>query len=373
MAQLPNSLVEGWKPSRAVDAWALEHGFSKHRPMSDQELREFTRENGGNAPGLYLWEDSEHHIYIGISERHVATRLRAHARNFREVSNIQSFRYLPNAGTSSELRHRERQLVHSAAESASNFIVMNREHAAMVVGESPLDVFATPDEQLAWLDDPPSSWTPFSESHAVKKTKAAEPAWVRFERRDDSQLIIDAVALYARLCVPFASRTEGTWWVVTCPGWKNPEWERVCTVSISYLEVLWFAENRQTGDVSVRVGTDFQFLPSLWGTVKLGMTPLGKLHRSGGPFEEVIEFESVDAFVDALQKSSPLRHGAARFALDRMRTGRVGRYRDSHSPQLAAAALTRANGLKISQPAKHSRLTRIRDAVVRRRLGGSAS
>ncbi|KQS00739.1 hypothetical protein ASG12_07720 [Williamsia sp. Leaf354] len=331
-----------------MEKWAHHHGFGDALAATEQQLRAFSKQYGGSAPGLYLWEDSEHHIYVGISERHVATRLRSHIRDFRSVSNIQAFRYRKDTRGSRELRNLERELVHSAVEDRSNFVVMNREHAAVIFGDSEFDVVLAPAEQFAWLEDPIAEWDVFDGSRSSQQSEAAKKAWLKFAGRDDSGAIIDAVALYARLCIPHAAATEYEWWVVTCPGWKKGVYERVCTLSISFLEVLWFTEDLESGRVSVRVGTDFQFLPTLWSTAKLRMESLGKVHPSAGPFEEVISFDSVQDFVNALHKSAALRRGAARFALDRMRTGRVGRYKESHSPQLATAALRSANDLEVS-------------------------
>ncbi|MBT0566085.1 hypothetical protein [Williamsia sp. CHRR-6] len=373
MPSLPNSLVPGWQSSPDVARWARKHKFSEPYSAGDRELREFSRDHSGAAPGLYLWEDENHRIYIGISEKHVATRIRAHIRNFRPVSNIQSFRYLPDTGTSTELRTRERELVHSAADDDAQFVVMNREHAAVVFGDSVFDAEVRPETQQAWLDDPVAEWTPFTQSRATEKRRAAaENAWVKFDGRDDSESIIDAVALYARLCVPSAAATEYEWWVVTCPGWKNAAFERVCTVSISFLEVLWFAQDRKTGRVSVQVGVDYRSLPAKGVVKSLKMRLRGKVHPSGGPFEEVVEFASVEDFRRALEESAALRRAAARFALDRMRTGRVGRYRESHCPQLAAAVLNRANELKVQRVDDDTTQTRLPKVLagIRKRLRG---
>lgn len=118
--------------------------------------------------------------------------------------------------------------------------------------------------------------------------------------------------------------------------------------------------------LQVFVGTDYQLLPSQRTLAKLRMSTLGIVHRSGGPFEEVIQFDSVADFVDALRDSAALRRAAGRFALERMRKGRLaGRYRASHSPQLARAALNRASRMDMPLPANETPLTRLRGGIAR--------
>ncbi|WP_299575240.1 hypothetical protein [uncultured Williamsia sp.] len=360
MPQLPNSIEPNWTPGPKVAQWAKKHGFGDPVPATDSDFRAFSKAHGGAAPGLYLWGDSEHRIYIGIATQHVVKRMRSHVKEFLPVSNIQNFRYRPMAKTSAELREVERKLVHKAVEDSSNFVVMNREHAAVIVGDSVLDDVMSQADQAAWLEDPISTWRSSSSSQAVDRAAAAEKAWRKFEKRSDKADIVEAVALYARLCIPYAPQTVYDWWVITCPGWKNKDFERVCTVNMAFLELLWFVEDRKSGKLTVSVGTDKNFLPTLWSTVQLRMFPIGQQHQSGGSYEEVIQFASIADFKDALTRSGALRRGAARFALNRMRRGKVGgRYMSSHSPQLANAVLDRANELNVKPVEEKSLKTRL--------------
>lgn len=69
----------------------------------------------------------------------------------------------------------------------------------------------------------------------------------------------------------------------------------------------------------------------------------GLVHAIGAPNEEGLEFTSVESFIEVMTTSPEVRQAVARFALDRMRKGRVaGRYRDAHNVLLADSALNRA-------------------------------
>jgi hypothetical protein len=348
---LNNELVEGWQPDPRVAKWAENAGFGKSRSMDEKSLRALSKTRGGRPAGLYLWEAVDHGIYIGISSESVTKRLRAHVREYPQA-NIQQFRYMEANRNSTKLREVERDLIYQAIR--EGFDCFNTEHSASIYGSSTYDDTISVARQKAWFDDPAgenkkaragaSPLTSAGETRANKK-------YPQFKARPDSDKITDAISLYLRTCVPFPVETEGAYWGLTClPSTKMvPGYKRISTLSMGMLEMLWFTEG-PGGKVHVNLGTDYRFLPPRsWTMRRLGAKVTDYNHDSGGPYEAILRFKNVDSFISALEKSQQIRVAAARFALDRMRKGRLaGRYRDAHNGLLAAEALSRVDGWNLS-------------------------
>jgi hypothetical protein len=244
------------------------------------------------------------------------------------------------------LRDVERGLVHEAIH--DGFTVFNSEYSSTIYGDSTLDVLLPVSEQAAWFENPIAAnrGRPYVRRDRQQPALAhSELKFRRFSQRPDAEMILDALSLYLTSCTPFPRLTESDYWGLSSPGWKNKGWTRVITLNMSFLEVLWMVEPRGGSGVSVNMGVDYQFLPPKKTEKvlrKFGAEMLGSLHKSGGPFEEVLSFDSVRSFTRAMQDSQDIRTAAARFALDRMRRGYLsGRYRDSHDVLLTGEALGR--------------------------------
>ncbi|MEP9390762.1 GIY-YIG nuclease family protein [Gordonia sp. VNK1] len=359
MPPLPNHLVEHWRPSHEAASWAKRNRFGSPIPMTDGRLRALARDHESAPTGLYLWEGVRHEIYVGISERSVVTRLRAHVKNYSDA-NIQTFWYRPHPADRTELRDIERELIHDAIR--DGFVVYNCEHSSSIYGDSPFDDLVPVDDQVAWCADPTK--VNLASAHTLQPISPSEnvrsaPRFTRLLARDDADEIIDAVALYLRACTPLPFLTPREYWGVSClPNTRlDNGYARVVTLNMGMLEMLWINDGPE--GMSVSVGTDYQFLPARFTAHKLkkvGARMRGIVHRSGGANEEVLTFGSVRAFIDAIDRSPDIVSAAGRFALDRMRKGRLsGRYRDAHKALLAEAALTRIGGRSVDRAAQDAR------------------
>lgn len=353
MPPTPNRLLSGWKSASDVDEWARAHEFGEPIELTDRNLRALSRAHSGHPVGLYLWEGAEHEIYLGISADSVVKRLRRHLIDY-DFANIQNFRYRHHAGTSRELRDIERQCIWEAIWT-QRLVVFNTEHASSVLHNTDFDRLVTEDEQLVWFEDPATA--NLASDHAYRTPDPSELArstknYPRFMRMPDADRIISAVSLYLRAAVPFPFQTQVQYWSVSClPALGLTDgYKRLVTLSMGILEMLWINQ-APSGAVDVRMGTDYRFLPP--GDTeavlrRLGVEMAGILHDRGGANEEVLIFPSTETFVHALQTSAPIRIAAARFALDRMRMGKVTRHKESHNYLLAEEALSRADGWPIA-------------------------
>lgn len=316
--------------------------------MTDSALRQLSSLHGRKPTGLYLWEGRDHEVYIGISNSSVTARLRQHVRDY-PVENIQSFRYRQHQGDRATLREVERELIYGALD--KGFTVVNREHSAVVYGTSVFDERMAVERQAEWFKNPVLvNGTAPAERVAVSSaaTARARRTYEEFSAMAAADSVTDAIALYLRACVPLPFQTEREYWSLTClPSWSK---DRLATLNMGYLEMFYVHANAKKELVEIYIGTDYSVLPrrrDWWRLRKLGVRRMGPIHQAGLPNEEVVQFRSVEAFVEAMQASEQLRLAAARFALDRMRKGRVsGRYQDAHNALLAGAALERASAWK---------------------------
>lgn len=317
--------------------------------MTEHNLRALGKTRGGRPAGLYLWEGAAHEIYIGISSESVTRRLRAHAREYPQA-NIQSFRYMPANRDSTELRDAERKLIYDAIR--AGFGCFNTEHTASIYGDSSLDEKISVVRQRAWFNNPanvnasapipPASLTAAERSRANKK-------YPKFIARAYASEVIDAISLYLRCCVPFPAETQSEYWGLTClPNTKlsGVGFKRISALNMGMIEMLWLTETPD-GGLLIEMGTDHRFLPPRSTTRnlrKLGAVISDHNHPSGGPYEAILRFDDAGSFLSALKSSQHIRAAAARFALDRMRKGRLsGRYRDAHNHLLAADVIGRLN------------------------------
>lgn len=343
MPKFANHLIPDWQPDPAIAKWADQNKFGSATEMSEASLRALRKRSSKPPVGLYMWESEKHEIYIGISNASVCTRLRQHVANYPEA-NIQRFRYRANAGNRSALRDIERDLIHDAL--AQGFTVFNREHSAVIHGASVFDDKISVERQQAWFHDPVGQNS--SISRALSRTASDEArARKRFEKfvklpfADD---VLDALSLYLRACTPFPEETENEYWSLTClPQWSD---KRIVTLNMGYLEMFYAHHDPRKKRTSIYVGADSPTLPPArtWlRNWRSGMKRRGLVHAIGAPNEEGLEFTSVESFIEVMTTSPEVRQAVARFALDRMRKGRVaGRYRDAHNVLLADSALDRA-------------------------------
>ena len=359
MPPAPNRLVPGWTSDTDVAAWATEHGFGVPIEMTDRNLRKLVKDHAGHPVGLYLWEGEGHEIYIGISTDSVVKRLRRHLIDYHSA-NIQNFRYLPHSGDGTTLRDVERQCVWEAIWT-QKIVVFNREYASSILLDAEFDELVPVEQQQAWFNDPPTmnlaSADQLRELNATEIAKSSS-SFPRFMRMPESDRIIDAISLYLRCAVPIPPQTQVNYWALSClPGTKlSPGYKRISTLNMGILEMLWF-NRAPSGAIDVEMGTDYRYLPpgdTQRELRKLSVEMCGIVHRQGGADEEGLYFPSLETFVNAMRKSPHIRIAAARFALDRMRKGKVTRHKDSHNYLLAEQALRRMDRWDIASVSDHA-------------------
>lgn len=352
MAALKNSLVEKWTPDPVLNAWADKQGFEAATEMTDGQLRALSKRFKGKPTGLYLWEGESNEVYVGISNSSVVTRLRQHVKDY-ETANIQSFRFLPETGDRAALRSAERQMIYDLCR--KDFTCYNREHSSVIYGTSVLDSLISVEEQEAWFADPVglNRSDCLSEQRGdarVGAKSAAARSKSRFDKLNghpEYEAIVDALATYLRGCTMFPQQTEAQYWSLSClPQLKlSGGYTRLLTLNMRMLEVFYINE-RPDGELEVCVATDSTVLPArmTWWTLKrLGASMYGPVHETAGPNAEYLRFKSPRAFTSAMAKSDKVRSAAARYALDRMRSGRVsGRFADAHNALLTQEAIRRA-------------------------------
>lgn len=344
-ASTVNSAVDAWKPDREIAKWARREGFGEARPMTSAELRTLAKDHDGHPRGLYMFECANHEVYVGISGANVASRLRAHLKNF-DAFDPREFRFQEFDGSRTEYRQRERELIWSSV--WAEFTSLNREHGSGIVGASAFDEVISVPRQERWLGNSGSvnskERSPICERTSSQFARA-QPQFQRFTARSDAEKVIGAIATYLALCVPFPRSTETTHWALTCLSSVRLQgnWKRIATLSMAYVETLWISESPDGAEMEVCIGTDLRELPK-WNTEarlrKNGATMCGIGHQSGGIYEEVLLFNSPEKLAAALEASAEIRAAAARFALDRMRKSAVsGRYAEAHNHVFAERAL----------------------------------
>lgn len=355
MAKMPSDESIDWHPNLDVARWASKHGFGESVPLTEANLRALAREHGANPVGLYLWETASHDVYIGISNSSVTNRLRQHVRD-RPDANIKNFRYRRSDFPRLELRELERDLVEDAIK--TGLIALNREYAATIVGESPFDQLISCEQQRLWLDhrvhanlDDTSTLCAVAEH----QMEASASRFAQFAKMESAPEIIQAIGMYLTACVPYPRRTIYSHWGLSClPGTRIAGGRRLVTLNMRVLEMLWFSSI--DGATRVSVGTDYRFLPAFGTRMKLrahGAHLVGG-HRSGGPYEQVLRFDSIDTFIRAFGRSEAIREAAGRFALDRMRMGRLsGRYLEAHNYLLAEKVLASMGEASFAPASRH--------------------
>lgn len=351
------NLIDGWVPDARLAGWAEKRDFGPARPMTDTELTSLHKEFRGKPAGLYLWEGKNSEVYIGISQRSVVTRLRQHMKDYPSVA-IQCFRFIEDRSDSAGLRALEREMIYDLCR--QEFTCFNREHSSLIHGKSLLDEVVQVADQKSWFEDPvgvnsadiaggvpEASWTRTAASQARSKDR-----FDKLRGHPQYDTIVGVIATYLLGCILFPQKTQGDFWSLSCLpktrlGGGN---KRLVTLNLGMLEVLWINETAK-GKLKVGVASDSTFLPARmtrFVLLGLGASMMGEVHRSAGPKAEYLAFRSPDAFMTALSRNPKIRTACARYALDRMRKGRVsGRYRDAHNVLLAEAALDRAGRIDL--------------------------
>ncbi|WP_235578951.1 MULTISPECIES: GIY-YIG nuclease family protein [unclassified Rhodococcus (in: high G+C Gram-positive bacteria)] len=319
----------------AIARWADKNGYGSPIEFDTKALKKIKP----RTRGLYLLEFPDGKAYIGISID-IAARLAQHRRTYGDVL---SFRLRPEARDDVSLRVVERALVHSAQR--DGLVLLNREHSAVIVGETQLDSIVTPGEQREWEVDPVevnrrdgSLGPEYTESQLA----AHERSYDKLLKHPRHAEVIAALGMYLDRCVPFPARTEATFWTVSCyPGSSNT---LLLRVSMAMLETFFIWENPDTKKLTVRMFVDGRHLPkrrklalrkpwrSLSKHVRVG--PRG--HLSAGVFEQTVEVDDIGDLGDAFDIPGVAR-SAGSHALAVMRKKQSG-YKTSHSPQLATAA-----------------------------------
>ncbi|MFC0447523.1 MULTISPECIES: hypothetical protein [Rhodococcus] len=333
-----DALVPRWSGDVDVARWAIGQGYGDRTyPFNRDGLTQFKTEFPTERSGLYLFECTNHDIYIGIA-KDVAQRLPHHLKKHPDV---QVFRFLPHPGGEPERRKVERQLVRDAQ--LAGLIVRNREHASGHVGPSTLDALITEDEQHAWLLDP-IGLNALDQSPLIEldpsQLAAHDGDFRRLQEHPRYTEIVEALGVYAAQCIPLPRRTEATFWTVSC--FPSSNRRRIFCVSMAALETFYIAASDETDTIGAAFFVDKRHLPTgRWGRALLAargvMFDDDYTHKSGGAFEQCLYIDDIRHLRSGL-KSKHVRAAAAAFNLDLMRK-RQSAYKPSHCRQLAATAL----------------------------------
>ncbi|WP_407726524.1 hypothetical protein ACJEDT_18155 [Rhodococcoides fascians] len=267
--------------------------------------------------------------------------MKQHALNHPDIS---SFRVRPISGTSIELRCVERALVHSAG--VAGLTLRNRERASAIVGHSTLDAVVSPDEQAEWSKNPlainrqdVSVGVEYSDSHLA----AHAGTYARLQAHPRCADIVRALGTYLDACVPFPSRTEGTFWTVSC--FPGPSKTLILRVSMGMLETFFIWEDPKTGRLQLCFFVDGTYLPKprrfclpkLWRKLSKHVRAGPIRHKSAGAFERTVTVDDIDYIVEAFRIPGVALAAGSR-AMAVMRKRQSG-YKSSYNPQLAGAAV----------------------------------
>ncbi|RVW00868.1 hypothetical protein EF834_15865 [Rhodococcus spongiicola] len=295
--------------------------------------------SGGPAElrGLYLVQFSTGAVYIGISTVDCASRLRTHGQRWEDIAAV---RLMPLDGTSTELRRRERGLVHAAEK--NGIVVRNREHALRFEGVSSLDRIVDVEQQADWVEDP-AGMNAADDGEPVQlpasQIEAYADRYARLMKRPDHHRLTDALGTYLRHTMPFPARTEASFWSVSC--YPTTDKTRIMCVTVNWMETFVLLDRGD--DIEAWIFVDRNELPSnpiarRWFLRRRGIRRGYRRHPTGGVHQMHLRVRGHDTLANMLADTA-LTRAAASFNLDLMRKGTCSQTR-SHCAQLADAALS---------------------------------
>ena len=291
--------------------------------------------------GVYLLAFGNQTYYLGQAGE-VCRRFVQHCSN---VGGIIGFTFKP--GRIAKLDDIERSLIRSAE--SAGLPITNRVHVSNVLGETDFDLVVAPAEQEAWI----GSWpriSAVSGSHvlippnASRRTRTAQafgrlllhPQW------NDVRLCLQT---YCAGCLPFPSKTQLTFWSVSClPSTNKSTWPRFSAVNAGLMEMLvigWEAGDSGTWGF---VNGARSVIESEYGSVRafkrkhkrFKVDEAGK-YRSAGSDQLRFCADSIGDLTKLLDVPA-VRDSAAQLALRVMRS-RPTIYSKFHCPALADAML----------------------------------
>ncbi|MFC9516430.1 hypothetical protein ACFTSD_11930 [Nocardiaceae bacterium NPDC056970] len=295
---------------------------------------------------MYLVQFANGAVYIGISTVDCASRLQAHGTRWDDVVAV---RLMPFPGATAALRLRERDLVHAAEK--AGVVVRNREHALHFEGSSTLDQLVDVDLQAEWLDDPArvnAADTARPVILPVSQVEAYADRYKRFEQRPDHRDLLDALGTYLQHTMPLPSRTEASFWSVSCHPTSNKQ--RIACVNVNQMETLVILQPDVSDDIHAFVNVDQTELPAnrlrrRWFLMRRGIRTGAGRYASGGTNQIQLVVDGRAALTRMLNDTE-IQRAAASFNLHLMRKGPC-RHTKAHCAQLAAAALSRARVARV--------------------------
>ena len=290
--------------------------------------------------GIYLLAFPSRTFYIGQAVD-VVRRFAQHRQTYEQII---GFSFLPTPKAA--LDATERDLIHKSE--LLNLVILNTIHASVVVGETDLDLVLSQADQQTWLESP----TRFNSNDNVIPIALSESQLERF--RNQFQVFqkhslfapaSDILKTYIQTCVPAPSRTEYSFWVVSCmPSTNRNSWPRLLCVSAGIMELLVVGVHKSSASKMwgfVTVASDVLLLAFESDLAIVKAFPSIEVtrnnYRDAGQHQITLQAND-EQTLKAILEHEAVRRAAAALALRVMRK-RATIYTKFHCKQLADSAL----------------------------------
>lgn len=331
--------------ARAIDAWAVENGFSVPLEPTPSALIRYLEQAGVGSGGYYVLEFADGQCYIGESIN-LPERLKQHRGRYldihqiRVVSDAEATRSLLDKR---HLRSREKSLIHGAQE--AGLLARNINEMATMIGVSKhLDDLVSPDEQRTWLAAPDvanTNDTTAREHFSAERLARTAANYRHLRTHPDADQITRIIGNYLSRCVPYPARTELYSWAISCLTKPGKRSGRVSCLTIAMTETLVIYQNRGIlGPGTIQVNADelFPTDQSVWAFLRRHPTAQWSpaVYEESGPGQLVLRVDTLDA-LERLLDDVAVTRAAATTALNIMRKGPCMQ-RKVHCPQLVGGA-----------------------------------
>lgn len=212
----------------------LELGFPPLSPVST--LRSIAQLFGSTKSrcGIYLLEFPSRTFYIGQAID-VVRRFAQHRQTYEQII---GFAFLP--APKAALDAMEREMIHKSE--LLTLVILNTIHASVVVGDTDLDMVLSKERQQAWLVSP-TSFNSNDEAAPITLSASQLERFRKqfqiFQQHSHFAAASSFLRTYIQNCVPAPSRTEYSFWVVSCmPSTNKNTWPRLLCFSAGIMELL---------------------------------------------------------------------------------------------------------------------------------------
>jgi hypothetical protein len=292
--------------------------------------------------GLYLLDFDDGLFYLGQAVD--AVRRFGQHRNI--YTNIVRFAFQPVS--KSDLDWKEHWCIQEAER--TGLPITNRAHVSQVRGKTDLDLLVDLEEQEQWRRNPRPLIRPelglrreFPDSHRNR----CRQSFSRLQALPEFPKVVRVLRHYVRRCIPAFSRTEQTFWSLSClPSTNQRTFPRFAAVSFAIMEGLvlgWDAKDESVTWAFVTVAPSRLNGGLGWkggrGSTLPSVSTEQRDYRSAGFDQITLRVESAWQMLDLLREPS-IEAAAREMNLRLMRKGPTA-YAKFHCPLLADAAFGR--------------------------------